>query len=197
VFKGRGGVSQHTKPFRLYLLRPEGVNDVEVEVRRYVGFSEEYLDPRSGGGTSKAQRILGFLRENRDRTFFSRDVVDALAEHGVKSRDIVSNVRRFERQGLVYIRDYKTDEAESPFKRGYLLTWFDRDLPRKQTIAEAIGRTDLALEGRASSSPLMERVHRIRDIILEHSHLRKLVGAMYIKNRLGCSQYEAEYLTHT
>jgi len=166
VFKGRGGVSQHMRPFHLYMLRPEGVDDVVVGDRRYVGFSEEYLDPRGGGVISKAKRVLGFLKENSDLAFFSRDVVDALADFGVKSRDVMANVRRFERQGLVYVRGYKTDETETPFKRGFLLTWLDQGVPRSQAIAEAIGRTDVALEGRASNSPLMERVHRIRDIIL-------------------------------
>ena len=150
VFKGRGGVSQHTRPFHLYMLRPEGVDDVLVDGLRYVGFSEEYLDPRGGGGVSKAKRVLDFLRENGPRAFFSRDIVDALADFGVKPGDIMPNVRRYERKGLVYVRGYKTDESETPFKRGYLLTWLDKDVPRKQAIAEAIERTDTALEGRAS-----------------------------------------------
>ena len=65
VFKGRGGLSQHTRPFHLYLLGPEGVGDVVVYGRRYVGFSEEYLDPRGGGGrVSKARRVLDFLMDN-------------------------------------------------------------------------------------------------------------------------------------
>ena len=181
------------RPFHLYMLRPEGVDDVVVGDRRYVGFSEEYLDPRGGGVISKAKRVLGFLKENSDLAFFSRDVVDALADFGVKSRDVMANVRRFERQGLVYVRGYKTDETETPFKRGFLLTWLDQGVPRSQAIAEAIGRTDLALEGRASSSPLMERVHRIRDFILEHSHLRKLVSSTYLGNQLGCSRHEFEH----
>ena len=146
-----------------------------------MSFSEEHLDPRGGGGVSKASRVLGFLRENVGSAFFSRDVVDALSEFGVRTRDIMANVRRFERQGLVYVRGYKTDEVETPFRRGYLLTWLDQDVSRGQAIGEAIGRTERALEGHASSSPLMERVHGIRDFILEHSHLRKLVGSTYIE----------------
>ena len=106
VFKGRGGTSSHVRPFHKYLLRPEGFDVVVVEGRRFVGFSEEYLDPRGGGGFSKARRVLGFLEENASSAFFSRDVADALSEFGVKPRDIMSNVRRFERQGLVYVRGY-------------------------------------------------------------------------------------------
>jgi hypothetical protein len=79
VFKGRGGVTRHVRPFHLYLLRPEGVGEVVVGGHRYVGFSEEYLDPRGGGGLSKAKRVLGFLEENADSAFFSRYVVDARA----------------------------------------------------------------------------------------------------------------------
>jgi len=47
--------------------------DVVVDGKRYVGFSEEYLDPRGGGGRgSKARRVLDFLRENGDGAFSAR-----------------------------------------------------------------------------------------------------------------------------
>ena len=193
VFKGRGGTSLHTRPFHLYLLRPEGVDDVEAGGRRFVGYAEEHLDPRGGGRVSKARRVLEFLRDHGDDAFFSSDIVDGLKEHGVRNHDVMSNVRRFERRGLVYVRGYKTDERQTPFKEGYLLTWLDPEKTRELAIEEAIERTERALEGRASSSPLMERVHRIRDMILEHSKLRKLVGATYILNKLGCSYHEAEH----
>lgn len=159
-----------------------------VDGRRFVGYAEEYLDPRGGGGgISKAKRILGFLRAHKDGAFFSRDVADALKGFGVKVRDIMSNIQRFERQGRVYVRRYKTDERQTPFKRGYLITWLDPERPREEAIREAVERTERALEGQASSSPLMERVHRIRDMVLEHSELRKLVSHTYLANRLGCT----------
>jgi hypothetical protein len=139
VFKGRGGTSRHLRPFHLYMLKPQGVDNVMVGGRRFVSFSEEHLDPRGGGGVSKASRVLGFLKENSGSAFFSRDVVDALSEFGVRTRDIMANVRRFEKQGLIYVRGYKTDEAETPFKKGYLLTWLNQDVPRGQAIGEAIG----------------------------------------------------------
>jgi len=191
VFRGRAGRSPHTRPYHLYVLRPEGLEEALIGGRRYVGYSEESLDPRGGGGVSKAQRVLGFLRENGDRAFFSRDVVEALEGFGVRPHDVMANVRRYERRGLIYVRGYKTDEGQTPFKRGFLMTWLDQDLPREEALGEAIGRTDRALDGEAASSPVMERVHRIRDIILEHSRLRRLVGHVYIENQLGCSQYEA------
>lgn len=193
VLRGRGGSSMHTRPYHLYLLRPVGVDEVVVGGRRFVAFSEEYLDPRGGGAVSKAQRILGFLKENRDRAFFSRDIADSLREYGVKPRDIMSNVRRYERQGLVYVRGYKTDERQTPFRRGYLITWLDPEKPREQAIEEAVERTNRALEGRISSSPTMERVHRIRDIIIEHTKLRKLVSHSYIENKLDCTPYQADH----
>jgi len=67
-----------------------------------------------------------------------------------------------------------------------------KGLRRAEAIAEAVRRTDAALEGVASSGPLMERVHRIRGIIVEHSQLRKLVSATFIENKLECSHCEAE-----
>ncbi|MFQ6077456.1 MAG: hypothetical protein ACE5Z5_15230, partial [Candidatus Bathyarchaeia archaeon] len=193
VFKGRAGVSSHTRPYHLYLLRPEGLDSAVVEGRRYVSYSKEHLDPRGGGKTSKAQRVLDFLRENRDEAFFSRDIVEALKEYGVKPRDVMSNVRRFERQSHIYVRGYKTDERQTPFKKGYLITWLEGDKPREEAMDEAIERTERALEGQASSSPLMERVHRIRDVILEHSKLRKLVSHTYLENKLDCTPYQADH----
>jgi len=193
VFKGRSGSLLHTRPFHLYLLRPKGVDEVMVGGRRFVGYADEHLDPRGGGGVSKARRVLGFLREHVEEAFFSTDVVEGLKEYGVRNHDVMANVRRFERRGLVYVRGYKTDERQTPFREGYLLTWLDPEKPRELAIEEAIERTERALEGRASSSPLMERVHRIRDMVLEHSKLRKLVGATYILNKLKCSIYEAEH----
>lgn len=190
VFRGRNGSVQHTRPYHLYVLRPEGRGSVVVDGLRFVGFSEEYLDPRGGGKISKAKRILGFLEENRERSFFSTEIVKALEEHGVKSRDVMSNVRRFERRGLVYVRGYKTEDRETPFQEGYLITWFDAETPREKALSEAIERTNKTLEGRASSSPIMERVHRVRDIILEHTKLRKIVGSSYIESKLDCSKHE-------
>ncbi len=165
-----------------------------VDGSRYVGFSEEYLDPRgSSVRVSKTRRVLDFLRENCSVAFFSKDIVEALEEYGVRTRDIMSNVRRYEKQGLVYVRGYKTDEKQTPFKEGYLLTWIDQDIPREDAVVEAVKRTDTALAGRALSSPTMERVHRKRDVVLEHAELRKLVSASYLENKLGCTHYEAEH----
>jgi hypothetical protein len=192
IFRGRSGISQNTRPYHLYLLKPEGRDVAEVDGRRFVSYAEEHLDPRGGGSVSKARRIIDFLRLHRDEAYFSNDVVEALDEHGVMPRDIMANVRRFERRGLVYVRGYKTDERQTPFERGYLLTWLDGGVPRGQAIAEAVERTDGALAGQASSSPLMERVHRIRDIVLEHSKLRKLVGHTYIENKLACTGHESD-----
>jgi len=74
-----------------------------------------------------------------------------------------------------------------------LITWLDPDMPREKAIEQAVWRTNRALKGRISSSPLMERVHRIRDIIIEHSKLRKLVSFTYGQNKLDCTPYQAEH----
>jgi len=72
---------------------------------------------------------------------------------------------KYERQGLVYVRGYRTHDRQTPFKEGYLLTWINANLPREDAIAQAVERTDRALEGRAATSPTIQRVYRIRDMI--------------------------------
>jgi len=119
-------------------------------------------------------------------------VAEALKDKGIKPRDIMTNVRRFEEKGLVYVRGYRTDYGETPFKEGYLLTWIDQDKPREQALEEAIQRTEKALKEKASTHPIIHRVHLIKDIIFQTTKLRDLASFDYLKTRLGCSEYEAE-----
>ncbi len=43
IFKGRGGVTQNTRPYHLYVLRPEGVNSLDVNGQRFVCVLDESL----------------------------------------------------------------------------------------------------------------------------------------------------------
>lgn len=192
VFRGRAGFVRIVRPYHLYLLKPEGKTQLTFDGHEFVGFSKKYLDVRGGGKESKAKLILNFLKENGRRAWFSKEVAEALKSKGVKPRDIMSNVRRYERAGLVYVRGYRTEERETPFKEGYLITWIDQAKPREQALDEAIKRTSLAWEKNRLSSPFVQRVHMVRDIIMESSKLRELVSTTYIQNKLGCSEYEAE-----
>jgi hypothetical protein len=104
----------------------------------------------------------------------------------------MANVRRWEKQGLVYVRGYKTEERETPFREGYLVTWLDQGKPREAALVEAVERTEKALAGVSAGSPLMEWVMRVRDVVVEHSRLRRLVGFMYLHEKLGCTPDQAE-----
>jgi hypothetical protein len=48
----------------------------------------------------------------------------------------MSNVRRFEKRGLVYVRGYKLDDRQTPFKEGFLITWIVSQKPREQALEE-------------------------------------------------------------
>jgi len=194
IFKGRGGVSRTTRPYHLYILKLEGINNIVFDGHRFVGFAEEFLDVRGRARVngSKARRILEFLRENRNRAFFSREIAEALKSYGVLVRDVMSNVRRFERKGLVYVRGYKGDDGQTPFSEGYLITWLDQDVARDKSLDEAVERTTAALANRSSGSPIIERIQKVRDVIVEHSKLRRLVSFNYIMNGLDCSIHKAE-----
>lgn len=105
-------------------------------------------------------------------------------------RDVMSTVRRYDR--FVYISGYRSEDRQTPFREGYLLTWLDQSLLRKQAIQEAIERTDRALLDRSSTNPVIERVHAIRDRVIESSKLRKLVGISFLQSDLGLTEYEIE-----
>jgi len=191
VSRGRRGVAAHVRPFHLYVLRPKGIKFMRIEGQEYVEFSKEHLDVRGGGARSKAKVILDFLRKHSDKAWFSKQIAETLENEGVRPCDVMANVRRFEDKGIVYVRGYKLEEGQTPFKEGYLITWIDQDKPREEAIEDAIRKTDKALEDKRSESPLVDRVHKMRDMIIEHSKLRRLVGFAYIHMKLGCSEYEA------
>ena len=54
--------------------------------------------------------------------FFAREVADLLADRGIRPPDVMSNVRRLERRGLVYVRGYRGVGRETPFREGYIIT---------------------------------------------------------------------------
>ena len=95
-----------------------GVQDsIRVEGREFVSYNKKYLDARGGGKRSKAKIIIEFLEKNKDLAFFSKDIVDSLADYGVKTCDIMTNVRRYEKKGLVYVRGYRLEDRQTPLNR--------------------------------------------------------------------------------
>ncbi len=119
IFKGRAGVSGNLRSYHLYVLRPASKDLLMVQGLEFVRYEKKHLD-RRGYGESKAKLILRFLKENGDRAFYSKEIVEALKDKGVKPCDVMTHVRRFERKGLVYVRGYRTHDRQTPFKEGYL-----------------------------------------------------------------------------
>lgn len=192
TFRGRAGIGRNTRAYYLYVLRPEDVDSLQIGEHRFVKYAKKYLDVRGAREASKSKLILNFLRTRPDRAFYSTEVARAMGEKGVKVRDVMSTVRRYEQKGMVYVRGYRSDDRQTPFKEGYLLTWIDPKKPRERAIEEAIERTDVALAGRASTSPIVQRVHQVRESIIEASKLRDLLSLTYLQGKLSCSEHEAE-----
>jgi len=188
---GRAGTATNLRAYHLYCTST-GEREAVVSGQKFVSFSKKYVDTRGGGGRSKSRAIRDFLSLNRHKAFYSTDIARALANVGVKIRDVMSCVRRLEAKRLVYVRGYRTDQRQTPFKEGYLVAWIDPEKPREKAIEEAVKRTEVALAGRAATSPIIQRVHRIRDIVLMASKTRDLVSQSFIARELGCSEYEAE-----
>jgi len=190
--KGRAGRSRNLRPFHLYALRPTGVEHLDHNGTRLVTYSEAVSDARGGKGGSKAMRILNFLRSHGDEAYFSREIADSLKVYGVRVGDVMGNLRRYEQKGLVYIRGYRGHDRRSPFKEGFLITWIEEGFDREIALAKAIDRTSKRIDNRASTNAVIQRVHRVRDLILESSKLRELVSFTYLQSGVGCSEKEAE-----
>ena len=148
----------------------------------FVVWEEKLRDGRDKGVESKASRILRFLERNKDRAFYSSDIVKAL---GVKPCDVMPNVRRFERKGLVFVRGYQSHDKRSPFRRGYVITWIDQSKPREEAVKEAFERTSKVLFEGSTSNAVLERVRMIRDQLLV---AKDLLSTDYFQDVLRCSR---------
>jgi hypothetical protein len=103
----------------------------------------------------------------------------------------MASIRLLEQRSLVYVRGYQTGVKATPFKQGYLTTWIDPSKPREAALREAVDRTTEALEDEYAISPIIARIHRIKDHVIAASHLRELVSYRNIVDKLGCTEHEA------
>jgi len=99
-------------------------------------------------------------------------------------------------EGPGVYRGYKGAERQTPFREGYMLTWVDQGIPRDEGFMEAVARTEAAVSRMYAGSQTMERIHRIRDMILEHTRLRRLVSYDYLENELRCNHDQSEHALH-
>ncbi len=83
---------------------------------------------------------------------------------------------------------YRGHDHRNPFREGYLITWVEQEENRDQALSEAVDRTNDALSHRETTNPVIERVHRVRDIILEATKLNDCVSFTYLHNTLKCSE---------
>jgi hypothetical protein len=158
---------------------------------RFVKCADKYLDNR-GSGVNKSELIRNFLKQHSEMAFYTIKVAAALKDEGVKQQDIMATIRRAEKKGFVYVRGYRTHSDQTPFRMGYIVTWIDSTKPREQALEEAVERTNITLADVASTSPIIQRVHMIRDVVIESAKLRDLASFDYIQNKLGCTEYETE-----
>lgn len=189
IFKGRGGITHNLRKYYLYVLKPEDKDSIEFQGMHFVKYNKEIEKPSK---ESKAKILYEFLEKNKNSAFFSKEIAEALKDKGINPPDVMTNIRRLERKGLVYVRGYRTGYGETPFKEGFLITWLDLSKPREKAIEEAIQRTEIALVEKSNSSPIMQRIHVIRDQIIEASKLNDIVSFEFLQNKLACSEYETE-----
>jgi hypothetical protein len=173
------------------VLRRGDEDSVVIDGKRFVAFDKTRLNKALG--KSKAQMVLDFLKENRDRAWYSKEIYEKLRDAGVTQSDIMATVRRYEKRGMVYVRGYRSHDRQTPFAAGYLITWVDESKPRDEAIRQAVERTEKAIVEKSGTNVLLQRVHQIRDEVMAMTDLRDLASFEFLKNKLGCADYEADY----
>ena len=177
VHKGAAGVVVNTRAVNYYAL----IDDPRIN-SDFVPFSEKKKDGRDLGIKSKAKRILEFLKQNNDKAFYSVEIRNAL---NLRNCDVMSNMRRYEKKGLLFIRGYQTHDHRSPFQKGYILTWIDQKKLREQALKEAFERTSEILTSEASSNTVYESVRLVRDQLLTS---KELLSRPYLRDVLHLSK---------
>jgi hypothetical protein len=86
-------VSYHALLYHLYVNRHEGVKNLWSMARSTWAFMRS-TGILGDGSISRAKRVLNFIVDNTDKV---------LSEDGVKGSDAMSNIRRFENRGLIYV----------------------------------------------------------------------------------------------
>jgi len=190
IFRGKAGLKRNLRSYHLYLLRPKGIDLLVLDGYRFLRYRKE--PKRKSPVKSKAQLVLDFLRKNKDRAFYSKEIVKVLKSKGVKPSDLMPNVRRFESKGYVYVRGYRSDARETPFKDGYLITWIDSEKPRDRALGEAVERTNKVLEKNPYETSIIARIHMIRDQILTATKTNDIVSVDFVKKKVGGSEVEVE-----
>lgn len=107
-FHGRLGLKRNLRSYHLYALRPENEDFLIIGGKRFVRYNKGHLDKVSG--KSKAQRILDFLKENRERAWYSTEIYEKLRNMGVTHSDIMATVRRYEKKSMLYVRGYQSHD---------------------------------------------------------------------------------------
>jgi hypothetical protein len=178
---GRAGSTFNTRSFYLYAIG-NGSEDNLIDGLRFLSF----LQTPKMAKHDKAQLVLNFLRENANNAFYTSEIAGKLKDKGVTIFDIATNLRRYERKGMVYFRGYRSAEHETPFAAGYIVTYIDQNKQREVAIAEANERTELLLAGGSHANPLAERIRTIRDELLKARELKEIVSSEFLKQKLQC-----------
>lgn len=192
-FRGRGGTVSNDRGFYMYTLRPEGVDSLVIDSIKYVPFDEKYLSGNAPKGESKADRIIRFIEENKEKAVYSNEIFDSLKELGIKKPDIMSVIRRHEKKGTLFVRGYRTEINQTPFTNDFLITWIDSSLPRERTIREAFQRTENALLEDSTSNVTGQRARAIRDQVLSDAQMKEITSIDILDGKLKINKTQLDY----
>ncbi|MHA1974095.1 MAG: hypothetical protein ACTSW1_13940 [Candidatus Hodarchaeales archaeon] len=116
-----------------------------------------------------------------------------MEDEGVKKSDIMSTVRRYEKKGLVFVRGYRSERNQTPFKRGFLLTWINKDIPREKAIKEAFQRTENVLSEPSTTNVTGQRIRSIRDQVIADAQMKEITSMEILRRKIGSTKYELDY----
>ena len=195
--RGRFGKGTNLRSFHRYTV-PTSESEKELLLNGvpFVGSSRENLDHRAvKGEKSKARLILEFLREHPNMAVFTKQIAEekSLKDAGVRQGDVMMAIRPASRRNFVLIRGYDGEDTRTPFKEGFIVTWISQDVPLDQAISEAYERTERTLYRSSNPIPVVQRIHKIRSLLIEAVKAGMLRSPNFIKNELRCTDDEYRY----
>ena len=174
----RTGSIVNTKKIHLYVI----ADDRDEVVIDNVVF-EKYNPEKHVQKISKSKIIVDFLKKNKDKAFFAREITDALKDKGITNVDVSVTIRRLERKGLILRRGFRTHERELPFQKGFIVSWIDQSKNIIKAMEEAEERIRQKITEYGSDNETWIRVNRIYQICKSFARDKQLVSYEFLLDK--------------
>lgn len=169
---------------------------VKVNGMRFLPYNPDLIDVRGRRGrVSKLELVRRFLRDHVGQAFFATEVKEILKERGITQSDVMNAARKGRASRNILVFGYRMkDGRETPFQRGFLLTWIPKDMPRDEAVRYAVRVCRKRLMEEGEESGAFMNVRRIRDEVIVATERGSIVSVARLRDKLKLTKTQMDSL---